>query len=39
MSHLVRATRRELQKLGKVAGASDFAEYAHLREDAGRATP
>ncbi|HXQ45445.1 MAG TPA: AAA family ATPase [Caulobacteraceae bacterium] len=33
MSHLIRATRRELQKLGKVAGASEFAEYAHLREE------
>ena len=33
MKHLVRATRREHQKLGKMVGASDFDQYYALLKD------
>jgi AAA+ superfamily predicted ATPase len=32
MKHLVRATRRELQKMGKSAGAAEFGAYGSLAE-------
>jgi SpoVK/Ycf46/Vps4 family AAA+-type ATPase len=34
MSHLIRATRREYQKMGKVISAGEFGEYAGLVEQA-----
>jgi len=33
MKHLVRATRREHQKMGKMVGASDFDQYYALLKD------